>query len=59
MSFVDGFPKLLLRSKNMAFGGGRKAPTVGGRKRGAVGACADFLDVNRGGGAGAGEILVF
>ena len=36
-----------------------KARTVGDRKRGAVGACVDFLDVNKSGGAGMGEILVF
>lgn len=35
-----------------------KARTVGDRKRGAVGACADFLDVNKSGGADAGEMLV-
>ena len=41
----------------MAFGGGRKAPIVGDRKRGAVGAHADFLDVV-GIGADTGEMLV-
>ena len=45
VSFVDGFPKLLLRSKNRTVDGGMRAPIVGDRKRGAVGAHADFLDV--------------
>ena len=43
--FVGGFPKLLLRSKNRIVDGGMRAPTVGDRKRGAVGARVDFLDV--------------
>ena len=59
LPFVDAFPKLLLRSKNRTVDGGMRAPIVGDRKRGAVGACVDFLDVNKSGGAGMGEILVF
>lgn len=58
VSFVDGFPKLLLRSKNRTVDGGMRAPIVGDRKRGAVGAHADFLDVIGFGGAGTGEMPV-
>ena len=55
MSFVDAFPKLLLRSKNRTVDGGMRAPIVGDRKRGAVGDYADFLDVSGFGGAVTGE----
>ena len=44
--------------KNGAASSGRDGADVGGRKRGVVGACADFLDVNKSGGADTGEMLV-
>ena len=44
--------------KNRVVDGGRSGADVGDRKRGAVGAHADFLDVIGFGGAGTGEMLV-
>ena len=44
--------------KNRIVDGGRSGADVGDRKRGAVGAVADFLGVVGVGGAGTGEVLV-
>ena len=55
---VSGSRSYCYGQKNRIVDGGRSGADVGDRKRGAVGACADFLDVNKSGGAGTGEMPV-